>query len=149
VVNLQIKLLASVTNSVTLRLGRDGLYGSADGILSMEESFFELGIDRNAFLFARDGFKERYVHTPSDPGGTRDRTFALRIRVDPCNPAVVKSAVFEEDGIPFNFDGLQLAPCPAELNPVLWTDLRLLARNGGVQSVDVQFLKDGALIIIR
>jgi hypothetical protein len=148
-INLNIKLLSSVTNSISLRLGRDGRFGLMDGLLSIEESFFELGIDCNQFCLRKNRFKEKYIHVPASPGVARDRTFTMKMRVAPDNPAAVRSVIFSEEGTPFVFDGLQLDPYPIDLNPVMWTDLRLLVRNGGTQSVKVQYLKDGALIIVR
>lgn len=146
---LTITLHACVTNSICVRLGRDGMFGTRDGLLSMEETLCELGIDRNEFVLRGNRFKERYIHTPADPGTTRQRTLVIKMRVSSDDPADVRSLSFEEDGTPFVFEGLSLDPFPYDLNPALWTDLRLLVRNGGAQSVEIKFMKDGSLIIVR
>jgi len=147
---LRIRIEATVTNSICLRLGRDGLYGASDGKLALEETFAEIGIERNGEIYLlKNRLKEKYTHTLSSPGTPQERVLTFKIRVSPQNPAAVKSIIFEENGTPFVFDGLQTDTCPADLNPALWTDLRLLVRNGGTQSVEVKFLKDGALIIVR
>ena len=147
---LTIKIEATVTNSICLRLGRDGLYGTFDNALALEETFLEIGIERNGEMYLlKNGLKERYAHTLANPGTLKERILTFKVRVDPDNSASVKSVIFEEDETPFSFDGLQTDPCPADLNPALWTDLRLLVRNGGTQSVEVKFMKDGSLIVIR
>lgn len=146
---LTIMLHASVTNSICIRLGQDGMFGARDGLLSMEESLCELGIDCNEFVLSRDCFKERYIHIPADSGTTRERKFVIKMRVASDDPADVRSLSFEEDGTPFAFEGLSLDPFPYDLKPALWTDLRLLVRNGGAQSVEIKFMKDGSLIIVR
>lgn len=131
-------------------MGRDGLYGNADSTLALEETLLEIGIERNGEMYLlKNRMKDRFVHTLSEPETPQLRTLTFKIRVASDNPSAVRSVIFEENGAPFTFDGLELNPLPAELNPVLWTDLRLLVRNGGVQSVDVKFMKDGSLIVIR
>ena len=147
---LTIRIEATVSNSICLRLGRDLLYGTSDGQLALEESLLEIGIERNGEMYLlKNRLKERFVHTLSNSGTPQERTITLKVRVAPENLASVKSVIFEDNGIPFTFSGLALDPLPAELNPVLWTDLRLLVRNGGSQSVEVKFMKDGSLIIVR
>ena len=147
---LRIRIEATVSNSICLRLGRDGLYGAPNGKLAIEETLLEIGIERNGEMYLlKNRMKDRFVHTLSNPGISQERTLTFKVRVAPDNPSEVRSIISEDNGTPFTFEELKLNPLPAELNPVLWTDLRLLVRNGGVQSVDVKFLKDGSLIVIR
>ena len=149
-VRLNIQIMASVTNAICLRFGRDGLYGTSDGKLALEETMMEIGIERNGEMYlCKNRMKDRYTRELSDPGTPQARTITFKVRVSPDNPADVKSVIFEDNGTPFSFDGLVLDPLPVEFNPVLWTDLRLLVRNGGTQSVEVKFMKDGSLIVIR
>ena len=146
---LSIRIEATVTNSICLRLGRDGLYGNSDSTLSLEETLLEIGIERNGELYLlKNRLKERYVHTLSNPETPQERNFSFKVRVAPDSPEI-SSVIFENNGTPFAFSGLELNPFPAELNPFLWTDLRLLVRNGGTQSVEIKFMKDGSLIIVR
>jgi len=147
---LTIRIEATVSNAVCLRLGRDGLYGNSDNALSLEETLLEIGVERNGEMYlCKNRMKDRYTRTLSNPGTPQARTITFKVRVSPDNPADVQSVIFEDNGIPFSFANLILDPLPVELNPVLWTDLRLLVRNGGTQSVEVKFMKDGSVVIIR
>ena len=147
---LSIRIEATVTNSICLRLGNDSLYSAPDGRLALEETFLEIGIERNGEMYLiKNHMKDRFTRTLSNPETPQTRTITFKVRVSPDNPADVKSVIFEENGTPFSFDNLVLDPPPIGLNPFLWSDLRLLVRNGGTQSVEVKFMKDGSLIVIR
>lgn len=149
VCNFKIKTCASVSNSVCIRIGRDGMRSAPDGLLSMSETLFELAVEPDGYYLKKGGFKECYKYSFSDVGVTRDRTLSCRIRVEPGDPLTVKSVNFSADNDLIEFDGLQLDPVPPEFIPVYWSDVRVIVRNGGVQSVKISHQKDGSILVIR
>jgi hypothetical protein len=99
------------------------------------------------YFLRANGFKDTYTYTPADFETTRDRILKASFRVD--KDGSVKSIVFSNNDGVFDFTGLQTDPCPSYLQPALWTDLRVAVRNSDTQSVDVKYLRDAALVIIR
>ena len=149
VCNFKIKICSSVSNSVCIRIGRDGMRSAPDGKLTISETLFELAVEPDGYYLKKAGFKECYKHPFTDPGVTRDRILSCRIRVEPGDLQTVKSVSFSEDNVPIEFSELQLDPVPPEFVPVFWSDVRVIVRNGGVQSVKISHQKDGSILVIR
>jgi hypothetical protein len=147
VFKLSLTFRASVSNNIEILFGRDGKFGAKDGALALEETDWSIGIDCGVYFLRANGFKDTYTYTPADFETTRDRILKASFRVD--KDGSVKSIVFSNNDGVFDFTGLQTDPCPSYLQPALWTDLRVAVRNSDTQSVDVKYLRDAALVIIR